>query len=84
MKTRELGIAAVILVTGSGLAFAAEDGAPAQSSLPSFEKVDVDGSGTISNAEAGAVPGLVDIFSAADADKDGQLSKEEYAAASQT
>jgi hypothetical protein len=84
MKIRELGIASVMLVTGSGLAFAADEAAPAQLSLPGFEQVDVDGNGAISNAEAGAVPGLIDMFSTADTDKDGQLSKDEYAAANKT
>jgi hypothetical protein len=84
MKIRELGVATLILVTGSGLALAADDAASTGTTLPSFEKVDADGNGAISNAEASAVPGLIDMFSTADVDKDGQLSKAEYSAANKT
>ncbi|MEM7565705.1 MAG: EF-hand domain-containing protein [Pseudomonadota bacterium] len=45
-------------------------------------EVDVDGSGTVSFAEASAViTGLTeDMYAAADTDQDGELSADEYAA----
>jgi hypothetical protein len=53
--------------------------ADTDAALPSFNKVDVDGNGTISTAEASAVPGLIDRFATADTDRSGDLSKAEYA-----
>lgn len=44
--------------------------------LPAFDEVDQNGDGMISEAEAGAVDGL--DFAAADADRDGAISREEY------
>jgi hypothetical protein len=52
--------------------------------LPSFEALDIDGSGAISSEEARVVPTLVDSFPTADADRSGDLSKAEYAALSHT
>jgi hypothetical protein len=48
--------------------------------LPTFEALDVDGSGGISSEEARVVPSVADAFSTADADQSGDLSKSEYAA----
>jgi len=54
----------------------------AQSSLPSFEEVDSNGDGMISQEEAQAVEGL--DFAQADTNQDGSLSRAEYTAAGQS
>ena len=61
---------AFILALASGLAFAA---------APSFEEVDANADGAISQDEATVVEGL--DFASADTDSNGTLSAEEYAAA---
>ncbi len=48
--------------------------------LPSFEEVDANGDGAISEQEAQAVEGL--DFATADANQDGQLDRAEWAEAS--
>lgn len=58
------------------LAFA---GAALAQQAPTFEEVDVNGDGQISQEEAGAIEGL--DFATADTDQDGSLSMEEYNAA---
>ena len=68
MKKTLLPAAALMLV--SGLAFAAHH---------TFEDVDADQDGAISQEEAAAVEGL--DFAAADTDQNGSLSPEEYEAA---
>lgn len=50
-----------------------------QESLPSFEEVDANADGQISQEEAAAIEGL--DFATADANQDGALDPEEYAAA---
>lgn len=47
--------------------------------LPSFEEVDTNSDGQISQEEAAAIEGL--DFATADTDQDGSLSMEEYASA---
>jgi len=49
----------------------------AQQELPSFEDVDANGDGMINETEAGRVAGL--DFAVADANKDGNIDREEYA-----
>src|SRR5690606_17305722 len=58
---------------------------PAQSTAPAtgqqpltWADVDVDGNGTLSKAEAGALPSLAQVFDDADADNDGELTPDEY------
>lgn len=86
--------AALVLVCSSGLAMAEQQMDPANPSampqesttpegsrgVPEFGKLDVDRNGTISTSEATAFPPLVDAFPKADANTDGLLSQEEYAA----
>lgn len=48
--------------------------------LPTFEALDIDGSGGISSEEARVVPSIADSFASADTDQSGDLSKAEYAA----
>ncbi len=48
--------------------------------VPEFGKLDTDRNGTISTSEATAFPPLVDAFPKADANTDGALTQEEYAA----
>jgi hypothetical protein len=50
----------------------------AQNSMPSFEEVDANGDGRITQQEAQSIEGL--DFAAADANQDGYLSRAEYAA----
>lgn len=47
--------------------------------VPEFSAVDADKDGVISSSEAVAVPALVEQFSEADRNADGQLTKDEYA-----
>lgn len=54
---------------------------PGMSAPPAFEELDADGSGTISLDEATGHPSLQRIFARVDANRDGQLAKDEYAAA---
>ena len=44
----------------------------------SWNDVDLDQDGALSQAEAGAVPSLLEVFAQADADADGALTAEEY------
>ncbi|HRN62708.1 MAG TPA: EF-hand domain-containing protein [Luteimonas sp.] len=64
-----------------------QDQEPAQSTAPAatgqpltWADLDVDGNGTLSRAEAGNVPSLAQAFDEADADKDGELTPDEYKA----
>lgn len=54
-------------------------GAALAQGLPSFEEVDTNSDGQISQEEAAAIEGL--DFATADADQNGSLSMEEYNAA---
>jgi len=58
----------------------AADAAAAASGDQSWESLDTDGDGAISRTEAQAHAGLASIFDAADADKDGKLTTDEYRA----
>ena len=72
----------VVLLCGSGLAMAEEHMVRPQASddaIPEFSAVDADKDGVISSSEAVAVPALVEQFSEADRNADGQLSLQEYA-----
>jgi hypothetical protein len=72
----------VVLLCGSGLAMAEEHMVRPQASddaIPEFSAVDADKDGVISSSEAVAVPALVERFSEADRNADGQLTKDEYA-----
>ncbi len=46
----------------------------------SWADLDTDGNGSLSRAEAAAVPSLAQVFERADADKDGELTADEYKA----
>ena len=50
----------------------------AQAAIPSFASLDTDANGMISKQEASKSEEVVLAFNAADADKDGNLSPEEY------
>ncbi|MGY0504962.1 EF-hand domain-containing protein [Luteimonas sp. e5] len=52
----------------------------AQGASTSWNDLDVDGNGSLSKEEASKVPSLAEIFDQADADKDGQLTADEYKA----
>ena len=49
--------------------------------LPSFSKLDQDGSGTISEAEAEGYPLLQELFADVDENEDEQLTETEYSSA---
>lgn len=72
-----------VLLCGCGLAMAEEHMVTPQASddaIPEFSAVDADKDGLISSSEAVAVPALVEQFSDADRNADGELTKDEYAA----
>ena len=46
----------------------------------SWNDLDIDGNGSLSRAEAAAVASLGEVFDRADADKDGELTADEYKA----
>jgi hypothetical protein len=73
-------ISALILITGSGWALAAEE---STEPLPNFSEVDADQNGGISQTEASQVPGLVEAFAAVDVNADGWLDQDEYTALEQ-
>lgn len=50
----------------------------AHATIPSFESLDADSNGLISKEEASKSEEVVIAFNAADVDKDGNLSPEEY------
>lgn len=60
------------------IAFGFSAAALAQGSMPTFEEVDANGDGLISQEEAQAIEGL--DFATADANQDGSLSRDEYSA----
>ncbi|MBB1456811.1 EF-hand domain-containing protein [Pseudoalteromonas sp. SG43-5] len=62
---------ALIAIASSSAAFAATD----------FDTLDVDSSGTISQAEASVDAKLMSMFSELDTDQNGELSKEEFSEA---
>ncbi|GAB0111925.1 EF-hand domain-containing protein [Pseudoalteromonas distincta] len=62
---------ALIAIASSSAAFAATD----------FDTLDVDDSGTISQAEASVDAKLMSMFSELDTDQNGELSKEEFSEA---
>jgi len=70
MKTLNKALALVALASSSA-AFAATD----------FDTLDVDGNGTISQAEASVDAKLMSMFSELDTDQNGELSKEEFSEA---
>ena len=76
MKSNVFAIAALIAALGAASAYA-DDGEQRKQRV---EKLDTNGDGVISRAEAGKAPRLAKSFDAIDANKDGQLSKEELAA----
>lgn len=51
---------------------------PQQAASASWSTLDADGNGSLNRAEAAAVPSLAQIFDAADTDKNGELTAEEY------
>ncbi|HLT45290.1 MAG TPA: EF-hand domain-containing protein, partial [Luteimonas sp.] len=60
---------------------------PAQSTAPAateqpltWADLDVDGNGTLSQAEAGNLQSLAQVFNDADSDSDGELTPDEYKA----
>lgn len=73
-------IPALILLSGSGGAMAAEESIE---TMPSFSQVDADQNGGISTTEAQAVHGLVEVFAQADFNTDGWLNQGEYTAIQQ-
>lgn len=92
MRTLSLGISAVALILigrfvaaqtdaqtdrGTRLRLAAMD-----TSITAFRKLDEDGDGRISALEAAGNPRVAAAFTLADKDKDGYLSREEFAAMS--
>ena len=55
---------------------------PAAESVPAvFKRLDTNGDGKLSKAEAGAMPALAEKFVELDKDKDGALSMEEFSVA---
>ncbi len=82
MRKFVLGMSAMALVA-SAAAFAGDEDsarvATAESVTPSFSKLDADGDGRISAIEAANNSKVAAGFTAADVNKDGYLSKAEYA-----
>ena len=64
---------AVVSLAFAAVGFAADK--------PEFATSDKDKNGYVSREEAASVPGLAEMFAAADADSDGQLSRAEFDAA---
>lgn len=61
----------------TGLLILGFSGAAIAQGLPSFDEVDANGDGMISEEEAGAVEGL--DFATADTNQDGSIDRAEYA-----
>lgn len=59
---------------------AAPQAQPEQANAANWEDLDSDGNGTISKEEAAAAPRLAEIFEDVDANKDGELTADEYKA----
>jgi hypothetical protein len=84
MRKLVLGMSALALVAASAAAFADEDpervaaADAAESMTPSFTKLDADTDGRVSAIEAANNSRVAAGFTAADANKDGYLSKAEY------
>lgn len=70
----------VILLAAGVLALTSTAVMAAESKLPSFEELDIDGNGSISAKEASPCEALMNCFVKADADHDGQLNLAEYEA----
>ena len=68
--------AAAALLAGLGMAAA---GSAVAQAKPSFESLDKNGDGKISLTEASSNDALFVAFKGLDADKDGELSREEFA-----
>lgn len=85
MKKSVMGLGAAALL--ASVAFAADPGNSTMSSSKidtsssAFTKLDADGDGRVSATEAANNTQLAGVFSQADADKDGYLSRDEFKAA---
>lgn len=71
MKIKQLIVFSAFVV-GAAVATAGENAY--------FSKLDIDGDGVLSKAEAAADPVLMESWSTADANQDGQLEKAEFSA----
>ncbi|OEU50200.1 MAG: hypothetical protein BA871_05370 [Desulfuromonadales bacterium C00003096] len=69
----------VILLAAGALALTTTAVMAAESKLPVFEELDVDGNGSISAKDASPCEALMNCFVKADADHDTQLTLAEYA-----
>lgn len=67
-------------VTPADPAATAETGATASAGQKSWADLDADKNGSLTQAEAGVVPALADVFAKADANADGALTGDEYRA----
>jgi Ca2+-binding EF-hand superfamily protein len=88
MKTTLLTIAIAAGVLGAALqpgVASAADNTPGAAAAPKhgLKKIDTDGDGKISKAEAAARPKLAERFDAIDANKDGFITRDEMRAAHQ-
>lgn len=76
---------ATISILASGLAWAGDTAPMAGAKqLPAFSEADANQNGLISADEAARYPALKEMFTKADADKDGNLSSSEYQKAEKT
>lgn len=69
----------VILLAAGAIALTSTAVMAADSKLPAFEELDLDGNGAISAKEAAPCEALMTCFVKADVDHDGQLTLAEYA-----
>ncbi len=82
MRKLVLGLSALALVASAAAFGGDEDGtrlAAAESTTPSFTKLDADADGRVSAIEAANNSRVAAGFTSADTNKDGYLSKAEYA-----
>ncbi len=82
MTRKPISILAVLSMAASGWMVPPAQAQDDQTPLPppTFGEVDIDQNGFISTGESMAVPGLLEVMSHLDQDRDGKINISEYAA----